>query len=163
MIPILTTTSIIHIIIVMAQVSKYPIHKDVEKRIFQILKRTISTLHTSDDIEEFLEDFLSPVEKIMLAKRLSIAVLLAKGYSYPSIISILRVTPATIAKVSLELKYSGVGYKKMVEMILRDEKIDRFWEKIEDILSHIPPSKGSDWKYHRREYEKRKREKRKPF
>lgn len=147
----------------MAQVSKYPIHKDVEKRIFEIFKTTISSLKDQEEIEEFLEDFLSPVEKIMLAKRLSIAVFLAKGYSYPTIASILRVTPTTIATVSLSLKYSGKGYKKMVEKILRDEKTDAFWEKVEDLLSHIPDLKGSSWVYQRQEYQKKKRQRRKAF
>lgn len=147
----------------MAQVSKYPIHKDVEKRMFEVFKRTIASLNDPQDIEDFLDDFLSPVEKIMLAKRLSIAVLLAKQYRYPAIASILRVTPPTIASVSISLKYSGKGYKKMVERILRDEKMAEFWQGVEDVLSHIPRSKGSDWRYHRYEYEKEKRKERKAF
>lgn len=147
----------------MTQVSRLPLHKDVEKRIFEIFKTTVGYLKHPEDIEDFLEDFLSPVEKIMLAKRLSIATLLAKGYTYPSIAKILRVTPSTIAAVSVNLKYAGKGYKKAVEKIIRDEKIDLFWEKMEDIMSRIPPSKGSDWKYHRGEYEKEKRKRQKPF
>ena len=147
----------------MTQVSKYPIHKSVEKRMFEIFKETISHLTNPEDIEEFLHDFLSPVEKIMLAKRLTIAVLLAKGYSYPSIRQILRVTPTTIATVSLSLKYSGNGYKKMVSKILSDEKKDNFWQKIEDVLAKIPNSKGSSWVYQRKQYEEQKRIKKKPF
>ena len=147
----------------MTQVSKYPIHKSVEKRMFEIFRTTISHLKHSGDIEEFLHDFLSPVERIMLAKRLTIAVLLAKGYSYPSIRQILRVTPTTIATVSLSLKYSGKGYKKMVEKILSDEKKDKFWQNIEDVLANIPNAKGSDWSYQRKTYEKQKRTKQKPF
>lgn len=147
----------------MAQVSKYPVHKDVEKRMLEIFKTTISSLNSTSDIDDFLSDFLSPVEQIMLAKRLSIAVLLAKGYSYPSIRQVLRVTPSTIASVSLNLKYSGRGYKKMVEKILSEEKQKEFWQKIEDLLANIPPSKGSDWSYWRGEYEKKKRRKKKAF
>lgn len=147
----------------MAQVSKYPVHKDVEKRMFEIFTNTIARLRNKEEIEDFLEDFLSPVEQIMLAKRLSIAILLAKKYSYPSIAKILRVTPSTIASVSLSLKYAGKGYKKMVERMMLDEKISAFWEKIEDFLTHIPPSKGSDWSYHLGEYYKRKRKNRKAF
>jgi uncharacterized protein YerC len=147
----------------MAQVSKYPIHKSVEKRIFEIFRATISHLQSPEDIEEFLHDFLSPVEKIMLAKRLAIAILLAKGYSYPSIRNILRVNPTTIATVSLSLKYSGKGYKKMVEKILSDEKKDKFWQKIEDVLAKIPNSKGSSWVYQIKKYEEQKRIKKKPF
>lgn len=147
----------------MAQVSKYPIHKDVEKRMFEIFKSTISRLKDNEDIEDFLEDFLSPVEKIMLSKRLAIAVLLAKGHNYPMIAEILRVTPSTIASVSLRLKYSGKGYKKAVEKILVMENQDNFWQKVEDVLAKIPKSKGSSWVYQRKEYEKQKRAKKKPF
>ena len=147
----------------MAQVSKYPIHKSVEKRMFEIFISTISHLRNNDEIDEFLKDFLSPIEKIMLSKRLAIAVLLAKGYTYPTIGSILRVTPGTIAGVSLSFKYSGKGYKKMVEKILSDEKKDNFWQKIEDVLAKIPNSKGSSWVYQRKKYEEQKRIKKKPF
>ncbi len=147
----------------MTQVSKYPIHKDVEKRMFEIFKSTISRLKNNEDIEDFLEDFLSPVEKIMLSKRLAIAVLLAKGHNYPTIAEILRVTPSTIASVSLRLKYSGKGYKKAVERILVMENQDNFWQKIEDVLAKIPKSKGSSWIYQKQEYERQKRVKNKPF
>ncbi|MDP2637965.1 MAG: Trp family transcriptional regulator [Candidatus Levybacteria bacterium] len=147
----------------MAQVSRYPIHKSVEKRMFEIFSSTISYLKSSEEIEEFLHDFLSPVEKIMLSKRLATAILLAKGYSYASIKSILRVTPTTIATVSLSLRYSGKGYKGMVEKILSDEKKDNFWQKIEDVLANIPNAKGSDWSYQRKTYEKQKLAKRKLF
>ncbi|MDO8621412.1 MAG: Trp family transcriptional regulator [Candidatus Levybacteria bacterium] len=147
----------------MTQVSKYPIHKDVEKRMFEIFKSTISRLKNNEDIEDFLEDFLSPVEKIMLSKRLAIAVLLAKGHNYPAIAEILRVTPSTIASVSLRLKYSGKGYKKVVERILAMENQDNFWQKVEDVLTKIPKSKGSNWVYQKQEHEKQKRVKRKAF
>lgn len=147
----------------MAQISKYPVHKDVEKRMFEIFKNTISSLKYSEDIEDFFEDFLSPVEKIMLAKRLAIAVLLAKNYTYPSIAKILRVTPSTIATVSLSLKYSGKGYKRMVQKILSDDRKDQFWQKIEDVLINIPPSKGTDMVYLKQKYKKEKTERKKAF
>ncbi len=149
--------------VTMSQVSRYPIHKKVEERMFEIFKSTISSLRSDEDIEDFLDDFLSPSEKIMLSKRLAIAVLLAKGHNYPVITEVLRVTPSTIASVSLRLKYAGKGYKKAVERILSAEKADQFWQKIEDFLAKIPKSKGSSWVYQRREYEKQKRAKKKAF
>ena len=130
---------------------------------FEVLRETIAHLRTSEEVEGFLHDFLSPVERIMLAKRLSIAVLLNKGYRYETIAGILRVTPPTIATVSLLLKYSGGGYKKAVEKIARNEKMNEFWEKVEDVVAKIPHAKGSDWKYQRREYEKEKRARKKAF
>lgn len=147
----------------MAQVSKFPVHKDVEKRMFEIFQVSISSLTNPQDIEDFFHEFLSPVEKIMLSKRLSIAILLAKGYSYGTIASILRVTPPTIATVSINLKYSGKGYKKVVEKILRDEKTNEFWQKIEDILAHIPASKGSSVVRQLQERRKKRLKERKAF
>lgn len=150
----------------MTQVSRYPIAKEIEARIFEILLKTIADLKNSEEINGFLEDFLSPVEKIMLAKRLSIAVLLAKGYDYRQIRNILRVTPSTIASVNLTLKYKGSGYKRVVEKILAAERIDEFWQKIDEILSEISglvPPKGRDWSYWRRKREQEKRKRRKPF
>lgn len=147
----------------MTQVSRYPVHKAVEQRMFEIFQTSISSLRDRDEIKEFLDDFLSPVEKIMLAKRLSIAVLIAKGYTYPIIANILRVTPSTIASVSIALKYAGKGYKKAVNRILLDERISAFWQNIEDVLAKIPPSKGTNMSRLRREYEKEKQRKRKAF
>lgn len=147
----------------MSQVSKFPVHKEVEKRMFEIFKFSISGLKNSEDIDDFLEDFLSPSEKVMLAKRLAIAVLLAKGYVYPSIARILRVTPTTISTVSLRLKYSGKGYKRIVSIILSNEKKDEFWNKVGDMISNIPKSKGSSWVYQKNKIKKEKIKKRIAF
>lgn len=141
----------------MAQVSKYPISKEVETRIFEILSKTISDLRNAVEIDDFLGDFLSPVERIMLAKRLSIAVLLAKGYDYQQVRKILRVSPSTIGAVAISLKYAGKGYKNVVEKILREEKMEAFWQKIDDVIADLVPPAGRNWSYWRKErWQKRK-------
>jgi len=134
----------------MAQVSKYPLKKEVEEKIFEILLKTIADLKKPEEVNEFLEDFLSPVEKIMLAKRLAIAILLAKGYDYRGIREVLKVTPGTVAGVNLKLKYGGKGYKRVVEKFLREEKIEKLFEKIDAALFQALPPKGRDWQGWRR-------------
>lgn len=147
----------------MTQVSKYPISKAVEERIFEILFRVITEMNREEEVKDFFEDFLSPVEQIMLAKRLSIAVLLAKGYNYQDIIKILRVSPPTISQVAVSLKYAGKGYKKVVERLIKEEKIEKFLQNVEDvILDHVPP-KGENWSYWRFKREQKKAGRRKPF
>jgi uncharacterized protein YerC len=147
----------------MTQISRYPVSSTVNKQILQLFRNAISSLKQSDEIDDFLEDFLSPVEKIMLAKRLAIAVMLAKGYDYQSIKAILHVTPSTIASVSIRLKYAGKGYKKTVEKILQEEKINDFWQKVDLIISSIPQSKGTNRYQHKQELENKKRTFRKAF
>ncbi|MDP3888592.1 MAG: YerC/YecD family TrpR-related protein [bacterium] len=147
----------------MAQVSKYPISKAVEARVFEILFKVISDLKNPQEIQEFFQDFLSPVEQLMLAKRLSIAVLLSKGYDYASIRKVLRVSPPTISKTSLALKYAGKGYKRIVEKLTREEKIDEFLQKVEDVvLDQLPPG-GGNWSYWRKNREIKKIKRRKAF
>jgi len=142
----------------MTQVSKLPLTKEVEERIFAVFLKTIADLKTPQEIKDFLDDFLSPVEKIMLAKRLAIAILLGKGYDYRSVREILRVTPGTIASVNLRLKYAGVGYKKIVEKTMREQKIGRVFDKVGNIVGmalgeELPP-KGRSWS----RWRKKKRE-----
>lgn len=147
----------------MAQLSRFPVSSEVEKRMFEIFISTISDLQNTSDIDSFLSEFLSPVEKIMLAKRITIAVLLAKGYDYKSINKILRVTSTTISSISIALKYSKKGYKPVVERILNSEKIEEFWQKVDDVIHDvIPPGRGN-WSYMKARREAEKWKKKKPF
>lgn len=147
----------------MPQVSKYPIAQDVYNHIFEIFFQTIADVKNTYEVKEFLVDFLTPTEQIMLAKRLSIAVLLTKEYDYRSISKILRVSPTTIASVNMFLRYNGKGYKRIVQKILNSEKSEEFWNKLDDLLSETIPPKGRNWYYWRKERREIKRKRRKPF
>ena len=131
----------------MAQVSKRPIRKEVVDRMYEILYQTVKDLKTDQEIKEFLDDFLSPVERIMLAKRLAIALLLTKGYRYETIAYTLKVTPPTIAAVAISLRYTGRGYKRVAEKILRQEKIKDFLDKIDDVIADSVPAGKGPWMY----------------
>ena len=80
----------------------------------------------------FLQDILSPTEKIMIAKRLAIASLLSKNYDYEAIKNLLKVSQGTIAKVALTLKFNK-GYKIVIDKIQRSEAMKEFWQSIERI------------------------------
>ncbi len=77
----------------------------------------------------------------MLAKRFAIALLLIKGYNYEAIKEILKVSQETIARVNLSLNYRGDGYRKVINEILVNEKLEHVFDKIEEILiNSLPPS-----------------------
>jgi len=147
----------------MTQVSKYPVSKAVEERIFEILFKVLAEVTEPKEVEDFLEDFLSPVEQIMLAKRLSIAVLLAKGYNYDEIRKVLRVSPPTISQVAISLKYAGEGYKRVVERLIKEEKIEEFLQSVKDVILDRVPPKGTNWSYWRYKREQKKHAHRKAF
>lgn len=150
----------------MAQISRKPIRKEVYEQIFELFLRIFTESHSRKKTILLLDDLLSPTEKIVLAKRLAIALLLAKGYGYEEIKEILKVSMTTIATVNLNLKYKGEGYRYFVNRILREQKIGKIWEKIEDLILDMGSSggKGSKgWRYLRQEVKKKRYKKSTPI
>ena len=123
----------------MSQVSRKTLSKSTENKIFSIFFKSLARLSNPSDIQKFLLDLLGPAEQIMLAKRLAIAILLAKGYRYESIKGILKVSQETIARVNMTLNYRGHGYNMIVKKILLDEKLENIFENIEDTAISILP------------------------
>lgn len=150
----------------MAQISRKPIRKEVYEQIFELLLKIFTESHSRKKATLLLDDLLSPTEKIVFAKRLAIALLLAKGYGYEEIKEILKVSMPTIATVNLNLKYKGEGYRYFANRILREQKIRKIWEKIEDLVLKMGSSggKGSKgWCYLKQEVQKKRRKKSTPI
>lgn len=126
----------------MSQVSKRILDKELEDYIFNNFIKTIAKLNEPGQIKNFLNDLLSPIERTMLIKRLAIAVMLTKGYTYEQIDHTLKVSRPTIKNISLSLKYRQKGgYQKAVEEILKDQKREAFFDKIEELLIQLSPPK----------------------
>ena len=121
----------------MSQVSRFPLSKTLETQMFTLFRRVLADLHTESHIEELLDDLLTPTEKIMLGKRLAIAFLLEKGYDQRTIHSILNVSVSTVNGVNYWLKNKGVGYRRAIAMVRRDEKWHSFMQKLDDTFSDL--------------------------
>lgn len=148
----------------MTQVSRIPLRKEIEKRIFEIFIASLAKVQTSSEIDDFIGDLLSPTEKIMLAKRLSIAFLLKKQYNQRTISQILKVSLTTVNRISLRMQLSGgKGFQKVIDTIFREEKSNAFWRKLDDFISEIVPPKGRDWSNWRREQWQKRMSRQKPF
>jgi len=148
----------------MAQVSRHPLSPTIYKRIFEIFFESVLQIKNREQAEEFFADFLTPTEKIVLAKRISVAVLLAKDYDYREIRRIIHVSPPTIAAVSASMKYTGRGYQQVVEKLLKEEKIkDILLSVVEGVASvGAAGGKGSgDWWQLKQSIQKKKQSK--PF
>lgn len=148
----------------MTQVSKRVLLEKVEKRILDLLWTSLSSLSTRDKIALFLDDLLTPTEKIMLSKRLAIAFMLIKGYDYPSINNRLNVSDQTIWNVKINLANRGKGYKMVIEQIMNKERWEKFWQDLDHFFEQIlPPRYGTNWKEARRKQWDKRRAQEKPF
>lgn len=120
----------------MSQVSKYPVSKEIYERIFDLLLETITKLNTKNQVSSFFDEFLTPTEHVMFAKRLAIGLLLAKNYKYREISTILRVSKGTIGTIAIRYRY-GKAVKNAVVHILRSEQMEAFWLGVAEVLSSI--------------------------
>ncbi len=82
----------------------------------------MTLIEDRDEAISFLKDLLSPTEVRMLAKRLQIADMLAKGYKYQDIQNHVRVTKQTIASMNNKLNFGSDGLIKILQKL---EKIDQ--------------------------------------
>lgn len=146
----------------MTQISRRNVAKDIQERISEILLKTLIKLSNKSEVSLFVEEFLTPTEKIVLSKRLAIALLLIKGYDYNSICGILKVTPNTIARTAFWVNHKGKGFNTVLSKIIQDEKWEDFWNKVAYAAGRVTIlQKGTNWSRRRgeleREYRKTKR------
>lgn len=125
----------------MTKVSRLPLRADVWNKIFDLFVSTLSSQRDKKKLSNFINDFFSPTERIMFAKRLAAAVLLAKGHDYQSIRQILKVSPSTIAKLNLKIKFGNEGLNPVINNIFKKEASQIVWKEIEDLFDM--PTKGN--------------------
>ncbi len=118
----------------MPHISKQLLEKgkflDIHKQLF----RVIADLSRSGRTRAILDQLLTKTEKLMLAKRLAIIFMLDQKESIYAISNILKVSPSTVARMSL--LYENGGYRDILEEM---RKQNSFWTKLEKI---IPPRVG---------------------
>ena len=112
----------------MSQVSKRTLAKDLEDEIYSVFWNTIGKITKGEEINLFFTDLFTRTERVNFAKRLSIAILLHKGYQWEAIIDLLKVSNGTIAKIATKVKSSGFNlfFKKLEQ----DIKWQKFWEDL---------------------------------
>lgn len=129
----------------MGKISRRRLDKQLGEHISRLFWISITQLKTPKEVEAFFKDLLSPIEQLMLIKRLAIAVLLTKGYTYDRIDETLKVSRPTIMNVSFWLKNGGEGYQKVVERIMRNKKKTEIIDVVEETLLKLslPAAVGS--------------------
>ncbi len=123
----------------MPHISKDELGKDVLKRLFDQLFKTLNKAGRSNKVKYLASELFTHTERIMIAKRLMVILLLDKGVPQHVICSELHMSPSTVAKFSLNIE-SG-KYRS----ILRAEgqfKGDIFDQIERILLLGMPPRVG---------------------
>ncbi|MBI2054635.1 MAG: hypothetical protein HYT39_00855 [Candidatus Sungbacteria bacterium] len=129
----------------MPHISKYKLSNSQIDELSQRVVDVSFLLRNREDLQSFFHDLLSTTEKVMLGKRLLIAVMLERGLSYLDIRQRLKVSDPTIGSVSERLKVGGRGFRAAIKQLERKEKIDTILrnfakplEKLEEAIRRLP-------------------------
>lgn len=117
----------------MAQVSKSPIETKIRQELNEQFFWLIANLRQANKVKSFFTEFLTKTERKILVKRLAIALLLIKNYSYREIAKILKVSFPTIRNVSFWLDYGAGEYQKAVFKLSEKKETKNLLERVRQI------------------------------
>lgn len=139
----------------MTRVSRFKLSSEQINQLSHKLISAIYSLQNKEAIFLFFDDLFTRTEKIMFGKRLLIAILLEKGYSYENICSVVKVSQATIHSVSNRLQGSGKGFRLAIARLEKKERIEKWIEPILVLLSGImkPLTSKSSTGYFKRKHQ----------
>lgn len=123
----------------MSQVSKRVLTKQIEQRLFQNFWELVADIKKPQDVQTFLDEFLSPTEKVMLAKRMAIVILLSTGHDYRAISSMLKVSTSTVAKFALFLKIKSPGFQLLITKYLQKQSFSQMVQELERYFYRLQP------------------------
>ncbi|PJA34257.1 MAG: hypothetical protein CO184_00370 [Candidatus Zambryskibacteria bacterium CG_4_9_14_3_um_filter_40_16] len=129
----------------MPHISSKKLHKDYLQKIYGHFMSKLEGASKKGTAVSFFEDFLTPTEKIMFAKRFAVVYLLSKNLPPSYIAEVLLMSPATIYRMSLN-KNIGKYSHAIRSLKLSDEMTWDLFEKI--IRMGLPPKVGRGrWKF----------------
>lgn len=147
----------------MPPVSRRKLAEGMHDHLVDILVQVLSSTNQTKSGLLFVNQFLSSCELTMLAKRLGVALLLKRGYSYNLIMDYLKVSKGTVAKVAEIVHTNDEESQLAINKIIANKKIDEVLSKFDYYLSRLLPPKGGDWRNWRKNLEDRRLESEKPF
>ncbi len=127
----------------MSQVSKKFLDEKVRQRILEVFLTTLIDLKNTSDAQAFFDCLLTETEKTMLAKRLVIAILLAKNYDYRTISRLLKVSTTTVHTVNLKKQFLPQAFSQTVSKFMSREEWEKFWDEIEEAAPDVSSILGS--------------------
>src|SRR3989338_9943280 len=120
----------------MTRISRRRLRERVYDKLFTLLFEVLAKRETKADFDQILMDLFSPVERIMIAKRVVIIFLLMKNIEALTICDVLKVSTSTVSKFRLVMEKSE-GIVHALKRLVENEKIVLFLQGLYNDL--FPP------------------------
>lgn len=142
----------------MTNISKRPVDG---KKLFKLYELFFEVINNAEDKDEFMEligDILTPIEQIMIAKRIAIIYLLVKNVDQVVIADHIKVSRSTISRFKLLFHNKKTKLIIIIESFLKNEKISHFFEDLfADIFTRVGyyPDQQLKWEHEKRKEERK--------
>lgn len=147
----------------MSQVSKRWLKAEVSNKLVELFIKFIQQINTSEQAKNMLMTLFSAAERMMMAKRVSVMLMLVKGANYLTIRETLKVSQGTIAKMS---QVVTTAPSSVVDWLKEEADADNFIQTLDEIdyrLKGLLPPKGRGWSEWRRQLEGERNKSQQPF
>lgn len=121
----------------MPRISRSRLQQKSLEEITEHFSYLISSLTKSDEIENFFSGFLTKEEKIMLAKRLVLFMMLKKAYSPQEIQATLHLSYETVRTYRDHLDLKSSAFHKTIDRLIKREKTNEFFKKVDQLLKPL--------------------------
>ena len=129
----------------MPHVSKKKLKKETLKQLDKKLVSTFESAYEGRAFAKVFRELFTQTEKIMFAKRLAIVFLLSKEIPQHRIVDILKVSPSTVAKMSLKLENGK--FETIIKTTKKKNELVNFIEFLLTAGGTMSPIAGrSRWK-----------------
>lgn len=139
----------------MARISKRPVSEDILIRMYKLFFEIFSRFENQEHFLALMDDVFSPVEKIMIAKRVGIIYLLIKKVDYRDISDVLKVSTSTITHYALLFHDKNSRIVEIIKTQLMKENVLNF---LDDLFSDLLIQPGIKIGHHQLKWEQKQRQ-----
>ncbi len=132
----------------MPHVSKKRLKRDIFERVGDNFIKLMSFPRKEGKARLFLNDVLTPTERLMIAKRLAVIVMLCRGYSGYKIYTALKVSPSTVSRLQTQIEGGAFPYLAQLFGGSQKKEAHAFWDALYKFIKGMPPRVGRGrWKF----------------
>lgn len=126
----------------MPHLSRFKLSKKAEEELIKNLELVLAKLSKEEEMKEFLLSLLTSTERVMLAKRLAMAILIKEGVAESHIANTLHVTRETVSRMQLFLEARGKGYESAFRKLKNDKLLSDFKTFLLDLARYALSTSG---------------------
>lgn len=128
----------------MVRVSRFKLPEETLNKLLDLFFEVVGKKNSKIAFNETVIDLLSPIERLMVAKRIAIMYLILKDIDHRTICFALKVSMATVSKYRIIMERSN-GIVPTLRQMIKHDQMKLMLEELYSLL--FPPGKsGVDWK-----------------